>query len=460
MFTSLFKKIISPESTIVDTFFENSDNCARSRRNVLFTNVLSSVITPLSSGIYFTSLMLAMGASESYIGSVTAILSFSALFQVIAPLILEKLPRRKGFLITARILYYFLSIVVIGVTPLLPVGQTFKLVLFFLTVILMNAFLQIASPGLSSWHIQSLPENKRGGFYTVTHVVITATTNISSFLAGLFLDKIETSEFTIGNFSPTISAILILRAVALLLALAECYSNTKIKEFPYETQENEKDNRGLRLLSLPLRNKKFMITILPVILWNFTGGIIGQYFNIYLIEDIKMSYTLIASAGLISVPVVLLITPVWFRLIRKIQWPKILAFSYILYSVAYICNGFITKETEFVYFICIILGAVFMPGISNIHSNLVNLNMPEANRSAYFSCFSIVTLLATFMGNYLGIQFIEVTKNLHFHVFGFDIGNKQYISWLAAILVWGLTIFTLTYLRKKENRVTVFVTEK
>ncbi|MBQ6707701.1 MAG: MFS transporter [Clostridia bacterium] len=460
MFTSLFKKIISPESTIVDTFFENSDNCARSRRNVLFTNVLSSVITPLSSGIYFTSLMLAMGASESYIGYVTAILSFSGLFQVVSPLILEKLPRRKGFLITARILYYFLSIVVIGVTPLLPVGQTFKLVLFFLTVILMNAFLQIASPGLSSWHIQSLPETKRGGFYAATHMFITVLSNISSFLAGLFLDKVEASEFSMGGFSPTITAILILRAIALLLALTECYSNTKIKEFPYETKENEKDNKGLNLLSLPLRDKTFMLTILPIILWSLFTGTIGQYFNIYLIEDIKMSYTLIASAGLISVPVILLITPVWFRLIRKIQWPKILAFSYILYSVAYICNGFITKETEFVYFICIILGAVFMPGISNIHSNLVNLNMPEANRSAYFSCFSIVTLLATFMGNYLGIQFIEVTKNLHFNVFGFDIGNKQYISWLAAILVWGLTIFTLTYLRKKENRVTVFVTEK
>ncbi|MBQ3004894.1 MAG: hypothetical protein IJD88_03095, partial [Clostridia bacterium] len=113
-----------------------------------------------------------------------------------------------------------------------------------------------------------------------------------------------------------------------------------------------------------------------------------------------------------------------------------------------------------IYFICIILGTTFSAGVSNIHSNLVNLNMPEANRSAYFSCYSIVTLLATFVGNYLGIQFIGITENLKLHVFGFDIGNKQYISWLAAILVWGLTIFTLTYLRKKENRVTVFVTEK
>lgn len=460
MFTSLFKKIISPESTIVDTFFENSDGCAQSRRNVLFTNVLTGIITPLSSGIYFTSLMLAMGASETYIGYVTAILSFSALFQVIAPLILEKLPRRKGFLITSRIAYYFLSIVVVGITPILPLGHTLKLVIFFISVVLMNAFLYIASPGLSSWHIQSLPENKRGGFYTVTHVVITATTNISSFLAGLFLDKIETSEFTIGNFSPTISAILILRAVALVLALAECYSNTKIKEFPYETQENEKDNRGLRLLSLPLRDKKFMMTILPVILWNFTGGIIGQYFNIYLIEDIKMSYTIIASAGLISVPLALIATPVWYKFIRRAQWPKILAIAYFAYSIAYICNGFITETTKFVYFICIILGTMFIAGVSNIHSNLVNLNMPEANRSAYFSCYSIVTLLSTFIGNNVGIQFIGLTENLKLHVFGFVIGNKQYISWLAAVLLIALSIFMLTYLRKKENRVTVFVTEK
>ena len=50
----------------------------------------------MTDGIYFTSLMLAMGAGEIFIGYVTAALTFCGFFQFFSPLILSRFPRRKN----------------------------------------------------------------------------------------------------------------------------------------------------------------------------------------------------------------------------------------------------------------------------------------------------------------------------------------------------------------------------
>ena len=452
---SFMKKLTAPGSYLHETFLEDSDGCAKGRQCILVGTLSASIITSLTAGIYFTSLMLAMGASETYIGYVTAIISFSGLFQLFAPLLLEKLPRRKELLLAARSIYYLLDIVAMGVIPLLPIGHALKLVLFMVTLVLLHAINYIATPGISAWHMQSLPMTKRVNFYTISNVGTTILNQISAFLAGLLLDHFEANTLSFRSMSPTMTAIIILRLVALLFAALECRKYACVKEFPYEADPSMHTEKGIRLLMQPLKDKLFMRTIFIPVAWTFITGIVGQYFSIYLLEDVKMSYSLIALGGFISTPITVLSTPLWYRTIRKLSWPKVLAIGQLGNMLAYFCNALITGQTQAFYFLCIILGSCFGTCINIVHSNLVYLHMPTSNRTSYFSFYSILTLLASFLGVYFGILFITLTNGIPFPFFGFYMGNKQYINLVSVLLYFVLSLFTLSYCRRKEHNISV-----
>lgn len=449
------KKLFAPGNTLEETFFEDSDQCAVGRRSILAGTFSGSIINSLTAGIYFTSLMLVMGAGETYIGYASAVVSLGGLFQIFAPLILERLPRRKGLLLTAKGIYHFLNVVVMGILPLLPISHILKLVLFMVTLLTMNAINYIATPGMSAWHLQSLPIQKRGSFYTISNVGTTILTQISAFLAGLLLDHFEEDALSLSNLSPTMSAILLLRVAALAFAVIECCSYARVKEFPYEEDAGTPKKSGAFLLLQPLKDKLFMRTMLIPIAYSFITGIVGQYFSIYLLEEVKMSYSLIALGGFLSTPLTVLSTPLWYRAARKISWPKVLAIGQIGNLAAYACNAFITTQTQPIYFLCIILGSSFGSCINIVHTNLLYLHLPRANRTAYFSLYSIMTLLASFLGINFGIQFISMTQKFNLPLLGFTMGNKQYISLLSAALYLVLSMYTLSRCRKKEHNVTV-----
>lgn len=436
---------------IRETFFEKSDPLSRGRRCILGSTLTDSLITTLTSGVYFTGMLLAMGAGETYIGYTTAVISFSGIFQLLSPLILEKLPRRKGILMGARLAYHLLNILGIGLLPFLPVGTGTKLVLFMVTLIVMHGCRYLAAPGISAWQMQSLPMDKRVHFYSVSHLGISVLTKISAFLAGVLLDRFELDGIGLFRISPTITAILVLRAAALLLALAECFFYSGIKEFPYETDSAHRN--GLKLMVLPLRDRRFMGTIVFPVVWSFIVAIVGQYFSIYLLENVKMSYSLISLGGFFSMPAAVLAAPLWHRALQKKSWPVLLAIGHLGNALAYICNAFITPDTLFVYFFCILCGTFFDVCLNNVHSNLIYLHMPEANRTAYFSLYSILMLASAFLGNNAGILFIRLTGSLRFRLLGFDIGNKQAISFLSAALFISLALTALVLSRKKEYNV-------
>ncbi|MBQ3530111.1 MAG: MFS transporter [Oscillospiraceae bacterium] len=447
---SFFRKLTAPGSLLGEAFLENSDGCAGSRRCILGSTVTTGLITTMTAGVYFTGLLLAMGASESYIGYTTAITSFSGLFQLLTPLLLERFPRRKSILLMAKIVYHFLNIIVIGVLPILPIATPLKLVLFMVTLIALNAINHIATPGISAWQMQSLPLEKRGHFYTVSNTGVAVLNKISAFLAGILLDRFEADGTSAFGISPTLTAILLIRAGALVCAVLECCFYAKTKEFPYETASDNTPAGGLRLLALPLADKRFMKTISLPVFWGFVVGIVGAYFNIYLLEEVHMSYSLISLGGFISMPVALLSTPLWYKAMRKFTWPKLLTVTLLGNAFSYFCNPFITSSTLFIYFFCIVCGTFFDVCLNVINSNLVYLHMPKANRTAYFSLFSILKLLGTFLGNYTGILFIQLTGSFRFTLFGFSLGNKQYISLLSSALFVALAIWTFSFSRNKE----------
>ena len=408
---------------------------------MLIGNFMTGFVSNLIMGNYFVGLLLAMGADDIYISYINMATTICGFVQFISPLLLERMPRRKNFLMIMRVIYHTLNIVVVGLIPIIRADQMFLFAAMLITIILVNSISALCSPGYSIWHMQSLPAEKRANYFTVSNLGGTIFNIIVTFTAARFVDTMELKNVSVGGISPTVTALLILRVIALAGAALELFAFSKIKEYPYESDANAKNNRGLRLLFSPAANKMFMMTISIQIIWTFACALIGKYFEIYLLDIVDMSYTYLSLSGIISTPVIIIMTPVWAQLLRRHKWYNMMAIAVAGYSLAYIGNMLVMSSTQWMYIVVLLLCYLFNPCINIMFSTLLYMNMPEINRTAYLSFYALCTTLASFIGNILGTVFMNATNGMDITLFGTSFTNYQYLNFVQFIFIIGIAVY-------------------
>lgn len=440
---------------VYDALFEDSDGGAVSRRGMLIGNYFASIASTLVSGIYFTGLLIAMNAGDAYIGYITVATTACGFIQMLSPVVLERMKKRKTFLLCLRAVYYLINIFVLGAVPVLPFSHGLKLGLFMAAVILMNLVSSFASPGYSIWHMQCLPESKRARFFSISSVTGSILSALATFSAGLLVDGFEKSETEFGGISPMISAVLVLRGLALVAAVLEFYFFMKIREQPYlQTPEAQKGG-GIGVLLIPLKDRKYLATASVAFLWAFATAIIGSYYSVYLLQDLKISYAFLSSLSVVAVPLSIIFTPVWAGIIRRTSWLRALYMAMFFYAFAYLGNVFVTAKTALIVYPAIVVWCyLFSPGVGLVFSNLPYLKMPESGRTAYLGFYSTVNSLASVLGAYLGTLIITATPDLKLKLFGFTMVNKQYINLLQFALILGIAFYVRALQRRDAAKET------
>ncbi len=435
-------------SLVHDAVIENGDGKARGRRGILAGNLSLNLLNQLVTSTYFTSLMLAMDADDVYISYISMLIIVCGFFQIFAPLILERLGRRKALLLTLRAIQHFLNIVVIGVIPLMPWPKEIMLNVFMVAVFMVYTLNAITTPGFSGWHLQSLPYAKRVNFYTIQNMSSQFLGLTLAYAAGVFLDFFENNTISFRGMTPTITALVLMRILAVLIAVSEIWFYTWIREYPYEKDADERNNRGIRLLGQPLRNKAYMTMISVQLLWNLNSTLIGPHFNVYLIDDVQMSYSFMMLGGLISLPITLIVTPIWGKLLHRKNWVNILGIGMAGFSLAYFLNMLITSSTQYMYVLSLIACYMFSPCVNIAILQLNYLKLPPQNTTSYLSLCAILVQAVTLLGTFLGTQFIMWTDGVVLNVFGFEMVNKQYINIIQFTGLWGLIFYVLHINRK------------
>lgn len=439
-------------NTPFSVLFDNSDGLIKSRRGALLYAYLSGFITNIVTSTYFVGLMLEMGADDRYIAAITVTITVCGFLQFLSPLLLEKKEKRKKFLITLRAIYHFLYIVVIGIIPLLSIRHDLMLILFMISVIIANIINAMTLSGLSIWHIQNIPEDKRPNFFTLSNVGAQVINAIAGFCASRFVDVFEAEQISYLGISPLMLAFLFLRLVALIAAIGEFSALAVIKEHPYTAQTIEKKQKtGIRMLLAPLSNRSFMKTILIYIFYLFIASMIGKYFEIYLLEIAEMSYTYISLSGVISLPIVLLMSPLWAYFMRKLSWKRVMPITLTGTAIGYFFNTLITPTTQFFHILCSAFYSSFYVAIAIIFAFLPYVNMPETNRTAYISIFTISGSIAGLLGNLAGMLFMSISDGLEYYMFGLKITNYQTLNLIQTILFLLLAVYTIISTRTKSE---------
>lgn len=429
-------------SIVDDAIINNDDGLSKGRRGMLFGNYFVGIISSLIGGVYLTGLMLYMGASDIYIGSITIVTSICTFLQLFAPLIIERWERRKNILIVLRGIMYFLNIICLGIIPILPFSPLARLSSFMLTIVAINLISSFSSSAFCVWNMQSVPLNKRVNFFSLSNLGGQILSVLSSFFAALIVDGTKSAEFSILGLSPEYCAFLFLRLIAVFLVIAEFKNFLAMPEFPYE-KDTSLNNKGLRLLFLPLKNKDFMKLAFIVFIWNFLSGFIGPYLNVYLLENVKMSYTYLSFSGLIGLPLTIVATPIWAKLINCYSWLKMFIIALIGYCFTFILNASITASAQFIYIISVTVFYLFNPAVTLNFSNIQFIKLPPANQTAFCSFYSAFITVGSILGNAIGTGFFGITEGKIFNILGFNITNYQLMSLIQLVFAVFLVLYVI-----------------
>ncbi len=426
----------------INSVFDPKSEMGASRMHVAASNYTSGIIANIVGGNFFTGLLLLLHADDLMMGTVTMIGFIGNTLQILSPLIIERVEKRKKFLIVGKSILYILNIAVISLVSVSGIQYQAKLIAIMIVILVVNIFNAILSPGVSVWHIKSIPESLRVkyfSFYSLTNGVI-------QYIIVLSLSKLVDVFKENGN---EMLGLQLLRIFALLLAVLDIYFLLKVKEYP-----NVKRDASLNIKRIfidPFRQKKYLITVFIACLWSFSANIPGPYYTVYMLKDLNVQYSYLNLINMLNIPLIILFTPMWSRRIRETSWFKTLYFAMGIYLVHYFGLAFVTRETLlYLYPLTMIFAFIFAPGINIVFANAPYINLPEANQTNYIGFYASMSNLAAFAGTSFGRELIKDTEGMNVNFLGMTMQNKQYILLITA-LVMLVSVYIIKILQKRTG---------
>ena len=410
--------------SFTEGWYSKGEATSADRLRLLMCTYNANMMANMVGGSFWTGLMLLMGADDGFIGAMTMIAVAANMLQMLSPLLLERFAQRKRIIIITRASSLLINIVLIGLIPLFPTSAQARLVLTAIAVLAVNTLGALISPGISVWHLQSIPPHVRTGFYSLITMTTGAVVAMANFLAGRVVDLFKAH----GMEYP---GLLALRLVALCLAAFDLYLYSKVHEYPYET-DTEGRFTLCDLITRPFKERLYMKSVAATFLWNLSANIPGAYFMVYLLKNMGVTYSYIMLVSLMNVVVVLLLTPVWRGLLSRLGWFKTLYVAMALYLVHLIALSLVTSATMWLYPIASLWAFVSAIGINLSFQGIPYANIPEKNQTVFIGFYSTAANFAALIGVGIGRYFILWADDLRLTLPGIEMCGKQLLMLLTA----------------------------
>jgi hypothetical protein len=415
---------------------------SQSRKYILLWNGSANVAGNLAGGNFLVGLYAVLHVSDVLLGVLTTLIQFCNIFQILSPLLLNRFKRIKPILLVTRILYYGIFIVLIGLIPLVPGEDGFRVGLLLAATIFANLVNALSAPGYSVLHIRSIPEESRADFFSVLSLLNNICIYAFIFLCGYVVDFFRDRGSLYGGIA-------VVRLIAVGFAVLELYAHCRVHEF-----EEPEEDRPRPLLNpfLPLKNREFTICTLLTGLYSFFANIPGMFYSSYLVNDVVVPFSFLGFVTFLSLPIMVLVVPVWNRIIRKTSWFTTISASLLLVSLHYFMLPFVSRGNyPVLYTAAMIYYFSIIPGVSIVTANLPFYRLPEKGRAVFLSFYAGFNSFMAMMGFFCGSLFIALSGGLRLNLWGWSMGNKQIITSITGLLLLGLGLMYHVIAKKEKG---------
>jgi MFS family permease len=385
--------------------------------------IIGTCAYSLWTGVFITGFALYLGAKSLEIGLLGAIPVLAGVVQPLASFWAEKSKLTRKFFTN---IFYIFSILFWIPIILLPFFKSlsYSLFLFFASYTFANFLLSMTNPPYISWLGDVVPEDIRGRYF--------ARRNMYAGLAGMV---VSLSMGKLVDILPKKIAFPIVFATATFFAIVEIII-IFLQPEPY--REPQKELSLLHELILPLKDKNFKFYTFFISLWNFAVIMPGQFFSVFMLKYLHLSYTTIVLVSISSGIAGLIAQPFFGYLADRYSNKSILLLTSLFASLIPFLYIFMTPRFPIfslvlLYLVNIFAGAIWA-GIMLTQFNLLLMFSPPLKRMSYVGVHSAFVSLTGAVSPFLGGLIVNALKGFHFSFLALDLTNIKILFTLSTVL--------------------------
>lgn len=389
--------------------------------------VFAQAYAILTGSVFLPAFALALNASPVQVGILAAIPFFANTAQFFGAFLVEKYQRRKRLAVLFAFFSRLMWAPIIILSVILAGEQPGILLTILIGLVFISALLGALS-GVSwlSWMAGLVPDEIRGRFFGLRNSILSAVTITVTLVGSRFLDKFM-------EWWPGVSrlhAFEILFGVAVVAGMFSAWLLTKKPELPVPPLPALQFRK---LYRIPLKDRNFRRLLRFAVLRSFATNIAAPFFIVYMLEDLKISYSVIGLYTVLTSVADLLGMWIWGHLSDHIgNRPVIIIVALVTTFLP--CGWLLTGPDDLSIFLLIPLfnltGGFMWAGYNLCSVNLLFRMAPEAGNSIYFAYWSVFNGLAAGLGALAGGV---IAKNVHWFAQLMPFSLSYSYQWLFLI---------------------------
>ncbi len=428
--------------------FNMDTEFGRARTALVLQGVPQAVVSGFTAGTFYTGLLIGYGINIVNISILNTIPYLACLFSIFTPYILERFPKRRVILSVAQIAYFFINIVGITILPELVHDEAGRIV-GLVAIVFVSNIIHYLFNGYGPWHVHYIEPGVRNTYQTASTLISSITSSVVMLISSAIMDAVSPQM--------QLSLIKILRYASFGIALVYVWLLQLPKE-PVYLKSAEKP-AIIDIFRRPLQEKKFRLLCLVIFLYQFCGYIPTSVLNVWLLEEVKVSYLYINAVNAVFILFIIVTSPIWNRIVRRWGNCVTLVISLLIYMVAVGSYAFVNHSNYLwlMTFVRFTEHALTM-GIGFSTGNLYYEQLPPKDRTAHISFYTMAQNFAMFLGSSVGTLFIARMGSSVLKVFGRNLSGVPVLLLIQAVLF--LLLAVLVFLLRdrlkptEENRTT------
>lgn len=410
--------------------FESDES--KGRLIALSSTLLTTFYNVFITGIFHTGFLSMYGMSITDTGILTFIPFLANLLSIFSPKILGRFRRRKKLLLTTKTIFYFIYIVAATMMPQFVHDPRQRLLWFAVIQGVAHGFYALFSSGLTTWFYNFYPadNDQRIRYLTLSQIFASILSSIILLSSSFLTDALS------GSPAQNL-LILIFRYGSFGLVLLDVFIQSKAKEYPYaETAKI----RLTDVFTLPLRHKKFLLCMIFMFVWNFIANLNNGLWNYHLLNHMGFSYTLINTVSVMYTVILMLLSPFWRKLLARFSWIKTFGIATLLWVPTEFIFFFMTPERSVLFVPTAIMQHIMAVGLNLAYANVLYLNLPDENSTAYVTFNTVGCNVFAFFGLITGTWVSAFTGDATIPMLGMDVYSVQFTTILRGVFMLILSV--------------------
>ncbi|HEX2915574.1 MAG TPA: MFS transporter [Chloroflexia bacterium] len=413
-------------------------------------------------GTVITAFALYLKADAFAIGLMNALPLLAALLQLWTPQMVARFgSRRQVCVITlggARLLLIPLTMLALA-SWWWPAYHDFWLILLLTLLSLFAALTAIGGTCWLSWASMVVPFARRASFFAWRNTTIGAIGLVASLGAGFFLDWWSVPTPTGHEAYPAAYPVLFaLAALAGVWTVFLLRRTPDLKDYASAARAEKRPSLYSSFVATwrfsPLRRYMIFRAI-----WMFALSIALPYYNVYMLENLHLSFTQVFLLQNIGALASLLSMPWWGRMLDRYGCSRVLFWSSWL-KVFYILLWALlpASPTQALAMLFLLHATLLVDAGLNLSAGnfLMNLLPSQGNQNVgYFSVFSTVISLTSAVGPLLAGILLSVMDGGQFTLMGLSLGAIPMLFMLSAVL----RVISLLFYRGFSDRDAITIEE-